>query len=30
MNGDFQRAENWALDLHGFDLTSLRDWNEEL
>ncbi|CAD8136560.1 unnamed protein product [Paramecium pentaurelia] len=27
---DHQRSESWALDLHGFDISSLRDWNEEL
>ena len=27
---DHYRSENWALDLHGFDVSSLRDWNEEL
>jgi len=27
---DSQKNESWALDLHGLDVTSLRDWNEEL
>lgn len=27
---DAQRSEGWALDLHGLDVSSLRDWNEEL
>lgn len=27
---DPMRTESWALNLHGLDITSVRDWNEEL
>jgi hypothetical protein len=27
---DAMKNETWALNLYGLDITSVRDWNEEL